>query len=280
MELDPQAEKHAVKTTRPDGFAQLREAFETRTWPGGGHVTVLDQVDSTSDWLQRLDWGRVEPGWAGCVARQQMAGRGRGGHQWASEADAGLWCSLRMPVVPAVSAQLPPLSLVLAGGVVRVLNDRGIGCGIKWPNDLWLNRAKVAGLLVEQVGPRRQRSWVVGLGLNWRAPRTVQNDERLPAYPVSGLNESGVAIDRLATATAIIERMVEIMQQPETWSDWMPVVDQAHVLTGRTVDVIEDGMAIRHGRVRAIADDGQLVLETSAGTLFRVGGAASVRLTD
>lgn len=264
-----------------DEFARLRLRLMAGALGVGGVVAVLDEVDSTSDWLRRQT-GSGADGWHLCVARHQTAGRGRGGNRWQSERDAGLWFSLQLPVraeAQAAAERTPP-SVVLAAAIVDSLSAFGIRCGLKWPNDLWRAGAKIGGLLIEQFGVRGQRHWIVGVGINWRAPHQVPPPVRSPAYAVGGLEESGVAMDRAAVAEAVIARVVETMQQPWEWLDWMIRANRDHVLTGRRVELVRDGDVLAQGRVLAIEQDGQLRLATDAGTEIRVGGAASVRFLD
>jgi len=265
-----------------DEFARLRQRLLAWDARGAGAVMVLEAVDSTSDWLRRNAADSGADGWQLCVARQQTAGRGRGGNAWQSDRDAGLWFSLRLPVhteAQSAAERMPP-SVVLAAAIVDCLIGFGIHCGLKWPNDLWLGDAKVGGLLIEQFGSRGRRYWIVGVGINWRAPERVPPSVRSPSYGVSGLEESGVAMARSAVAEAIIARVVETMQQPWAWEDWMSLADCHHVLTGRHVELVRDGDVLAQGRVLAIECDGQLRLAADAGGEVRVGGAASVRFLD
>jgi len=263
-------------------FARLSQRVLNWATAHGGAAEVLDEVDSTSDRLRRhLPDGGVED-WALCLARHQTAGRGRGGHAWVSAADAGLWFSLRLPVTEAAlqaAAETPP-SVVLAAALVDCLAGEGVDCGLKWPNDLWLDDRKVGGLLIEQFGQGGRRYWVVGIGINWRAPDEVPPSERAPSYRAGGLEQSGVAIDRPAVAEAVIARVVETMQQPQIWAAWMPLADRVNVLTGRQVELVRERELVARGRVVGIAADGELVLTDPAGGTTRVGGAASVRFLD
>jgi BirA family transcriptional regulator, biotin operon repressor / biotin---[acetyl-CoA-carboxylase] ligase len=89
------------------------------------------------------------------TAGEQTAGRGRQGRTWTAPAGRALLCSLIV--------RDPPRLLPLIAGVA-VAEVVGPGAQIKWPNDVWLERRKVAGILVEG---RPQEGWaVVGIGLN------------------------------------------------------------------------------------------------------------------
>jgi BirA family biotin operon repressor/biotin-[acetyl-CoA-carboxylase] ligase len=89
------------------------------------------------------------------TAAEQTAGRGRQGRSWSAPAGRALLASL-------VLREFEPL-LPLAAAVA-VADGVGARAAIKWPNDVLLDGAKVAGIIVEL---RPQEGWaVLGIGLN------------------------------------------------------------------------------------------------------------------
>ena len=105
---------------------------------------------------------------AGCaagtavVADEQTAGQGRYGRAWHSEKDAGLYVSIVLrPVLPADA--LPALTLALGLATARAIaRVTGVGCDLRWPNDVMLNNAKAAGILVQL----QDAFFVAGIGIN------------------------------------------------------------------------------------------------------------------
>ena len=90
------------------------------------------------------------------TADEQTVGRGRQGRAWAAEPGSGLLLSV---VVRDPSEIIP-----LAAAVAVCDAFPALGCRIKWPNDVWVDRRKLAGILVEG---RPQEGWaVLGIGLN------------------------------------------------------------------------------------------------------------------
>lgn len=113
-----------------------------------------------------LDQG--EPGGLWIVARQQNAGRGRHGRQWGSP-PGNLYASLLLiaPCDPALAPQLGFVAgLALHDAATRVLGTAAAGLKLKWPNDLLLDRAKTAGLLLEGESRAGQLSVIIGFGVN------------------------------------------------------------------------------------------------------------------
>jgi len=151
---------------------------------------AFGDVGSTNDEALALAAsGETLPFWV--TARRQLAGRGRQGAPWISEA-GNLYASLLVARTfgLAQAAQLPLVTaLALHDALVAVL-ESGAGLGIKWPNDLLLNRRKIAGILTEsKVLDDGQAVIVIGCGVNCAQH---PQDTRYPAtslvaegYPVT-----------------------------------------------------------------------------------------------
>lgn len=133
-------------------------------WLPGFKAEVLPEVDSTnSELLRRFRQGRAEP--TLLVAEAQTAGRGRLGRVWRSaiaEPGRALTLSLGLPLSPA---DWSGLSLAVGLAVADSLHP---DIRIKWPNDLWWEGRKLAGILVETAGSSQAagRFVVIGIGIN------------------------------------------------------------------------------------------------------------------
>lgn len=128
------------------------------------------------------------------VAEGQSAGRGRLGRSWASARGEGLYLSLVLMPARAPS----PASLTMGAGLALLGCVRALGvleARLKWPNDVLVAGAKLAGILVESRGldPARPHA-VVGVGLN-----VLQRSfpaELLAERPVTSLALLGCAATR------------------------------------------------------------------------------------
>src|SRR6185436_14240945 len=100
------------------------------------------------------------------LAEAQSRGRGRQGRAWSCAPHAGLLVSwlLRDPFAAAVPATVLPLALGL-GACEGLRRATGLDVRTKWPNDLWLGEAKLAGLLVE-ARPGAEAIAIAGFGMN------------------------------------------------------------------------------------------------------------------
>ncbi len=136
----------------------------------GWRVFAFEEVKSSNDEAARLrDAGATDR--IVVVANRQTEGRGRGGHRFASPA-GGLYASLLVRARPAwmPGALVAAVSVALAEAVEESV---GSPVQVKWPNDLWIEGKKVAGILLEASLPvAGERSGaitvVVGVGVNVR----------------------------------------------------------------------------------------------------------------
>ncbi len=143
------------------------------------------------------------PDGAVAVCDVQTGGRGRLGRSWEAPPGSAILCSVLL--LPPGGRRTAELSLV--GGLSAaeaVERATGLAAQIKWPNDVMLNRRKVAGVLAEATGD----TVVLGIGVN-----VNQRREELPAEtttaPASLRTLDGVVRDRaplLADLLGALER--------------------------------------------------------------------------
>ncbi len=179
------------------------------------------------------------------TAREQTAGRGRQGRNWTAPAGRALLCSLVL--------RDPPRLLPLAAGVA-VADVVGPGALIKWPNDVLLERRKVAGILVE--GRPQERWAVLGIGLN-----VALRPEDFPAELRERAGTLGLEPDalepQLERLLGSLERWIEAAPD-----DVLDAVRARDALLGKPVR-----WAAGAGRGAGIDDDGRLVVETDDGRI-------------
>ncbi len=113
------------------------------------------------------------------IADRQTAGHGRRGRGWHAPAGGAITLSLAryLPQPPSgLGALAPGLGLAVA----EALRARGVaGVGVKWPNDVLIDGAKVAGVLVDAVGARNSGARVVvGVGANFALGEPRDRDGR------------------------------------------------------------------------------------------------------
>jgi BirA family transcriptional regulator, biotin operon repressor / biotin---[acetyl-CoA-carboxylase] ligase len=120
---------------------------------------------------QELLFGRGLPEGAAGTTDHQTAGRGRLGRSWVEAPGTSVLVSVLLR--PPAARRAPELSLVAGLATAETVEQAtGLSTQIKWPNDVMLDRRKVAGILAEMRGAEV----VVGIGLN-----VNQRREQLPA---------------------------------------------------------------------------------------------------
>jgi len=160
--------------------------------------TVAEIPSSNSALLARVGRGGGEAIGEGywLVADRQSAGRGRAGRQWTD--GLGNFMGSTVALVGADDPPAPTLSLVAGVALHRTL-EALVGAlpdmRLKWPNDVLIARAKLAGILLERNGD----AVVVGIGVNLvQAPA-------LPDRPTVALAALGHAVSRDVFAAALAD---------------------------------------------------------------------------
>jgi len=233
----------------------------------GSRIISLDEADSTNLQACRLGDVGADDGLV-VIADRQSSGKGRMGRQWESPGGVNLYASilLRPPVLPF---EAPKLTFLAAVAVCRAIkNCTGLQPTVKWPNDILLNGAKVAGLLNEMSSETDQVHYVVlgiGVNLNMRA-------EQFPAdlrYPATSLAIAyGKAVSRLAFTRSLLQELDVLYQlyleegSAPIFTAWAELCE----LTGKRVQVDCNNLLIE-GTMVGLADDGALLVRTSAGKI-------------
>jgi BirA family transcriptional regulator, biotin operon repressor / biotin---[acetyl-CoA-carboxylase] ligase len=104
----------------------------------------------------------------------QKQGRGRRGRQWVAAPGAALMLSVGQWMSQGIQ-EIQGLSVEIGVSICHYLNALGVDVGLKWPNDLWIRDAKMAGILMEVQGDQDQTFVVLGFGLNLKQPLPVDS---------------------------------------------------------------------------------------------------------
>lgn len=237
-------------------------------------VTVLPVVDSTNQYL--LDRLAELTSGDACIAEYQKAGRGRRGRQWVSPFGANLYLSMfwRLEQGPAAAMGL---SLVIGIVMAEVLQRLGAEqVRVKWPNDLYLNDRKLAGILVELTGKTGDAAQLVlGAGINMamRETNASQIDQRW-----INLQEAGITIDRNELAAKLLNELRNSLRQFEI-DGLAPFISRWRQLDNfidRPVKLLIGEQQI-FGIARGIDQQGALLLEQEGVIKPFIGGEISLR---
>lgn len=154
-------------------------------------VLLFEQAPSTLDIAHRLADEGAESGTL-VIADEQTAGRGRMGRTWHSERGRGIW--LTLVERPAATEILSVLSLRVALALAPALEHFAeMPIRLKWPNDVYVGKRKLAGVLLEARWRGSRLDWLAaGVGINVRAPES---------YDAGSLAEG---TDRIAVLRSVV----------------------------------------------------------------------------
>lgn len=224
-------------------------------------IVFLKNTESTNDVATALVASHDHEG-AVVVADAQTAGRGRRGHVWLSPPGSGLYVSVVLTPAHATDRDRATTLMTLAAGVAAaegIESATALRIDLKWPNDLFVARRKLGGILSENVGG----AVVVGFGINVGAM----------AFPP----------DLSGRATALETELARPVERARVFAETLAALARRYddLLAGRFDAILDEW------RARAPAGRGARVSwTTSAGTQIGVTdgiddrGALIVRMND
>ncbi len=172
----------------------------------GCAIECLEEVDSTNARAWQLAEAEAADGTV-IIADRQSAGRGRLGRRWESPSKVNLYCSILLrPQIPV--QQAPQLTFLSAVTVAETLNDLyQLPARVKWPNDILVGGAKIAGLLNEMNAETEQIHFVIlGIGVNLNMTAEQFPEDIL--YPATSvLLETGKTIDRAEFIRSLLTKL-------------------------------------------------------------------------
>lgn len=255
-------------------LAELESSLAGTIYAGKVHYSPVTQSTNT-DAIAEARSGA--PHGSVYLADEQLAGRGRGGHQWQSVAGEGLYVSVLLrPQIPAMRLPLLPLAAGLAAaGAIKSVT--GLSVDLRWPNDLLLGPRKAGGILVEaHTETDRVGFAVVGIGIN------VHQREFSAglATPATSLDlESARRISRqrlLVSLLESLEREAACLQDPTaTETIALRIEEDSTWVRGRQVEV--HGPQACTGVTTGLDANGFLLVRTDEGLVtVRTGGMRSL----
>lgn len=270
----------AITGTAGDGYrlehaVELLDADEIRSRLSSGDVEVetAGAVDSTNARLVEAG----SPHARAVVAEAQTAGRGRRGRGWQSPPGSGLYLSLAWRFESGL-AGLAPLSLVVGLTAAETLGKQaGAAVAVKWPNDLFVDDAKLGGCLVEingaAEGPCRA---VVGVGINlFRTEAMGPIDQAWTT-----LEDHARPQGRNALAAAVLDAMTQSLTAFDRagLEAFMARWDAVDALRGRRVTILQHGQAPTDAIATGIDEQGRLRLSENGHTRVLASGEVSIRV--
>jgi BirA family biotin operon repressor/biotin-[acetyl-CoA-carboxylase] ligase len=248
----------------------------------------VDQSSSTNDdlmarWRARQLW---EP-----IARKtitQTSGKGRLGRSWISHPHQALTFSVAYPFKKKIS-ELSGLSLVCGLAVIKGISKaseisqedlKKLGLGLKWPNDIFFNNKKLAGVLLEggQLDATQSTWMVIGIGINLTVTSDLENNIQ---RPIAGLDQISQvkAIDADVLWFAILKELAEIIELfeqhsfakfQEEWNSW-------DIYKNKTCTIIHNDEIQHEGFERGVDHQGHLLIESDNKMQKIISGDVSLK---
>jgi BirA family transcriptional regulator, biotin operon repressor / biotin---[acetyl-CoA-carboxylase] ligase len=243
------------------------------------NIEIHDLIASTNSHLiQQAQQTEVSA--IACFAEFQSAGKGRRGRDWISPYGSNIYLSVLWRYQAGPGA-LVGLSLAVGVAVVKALQNIGIAdVGLKWPNDIYWQNKKLAGILIEVSGETGGPCYaVIGLGLN--------------GY-ISGL--AGAVIDQAWTdldsilgrpshdlrnqlAAELLNEMIPVLAgfDQQGLTEYLQEWRQMDCMQGQKVDV-QFGQQVIRGTVVGIDDQGMLLVREEGSQRLKTFGSGEVSL--
>ena len=248
----------------------------------------VDQSPSTNeDLMVRWRAGELwEP-----IARKaitQTSGKGRLGRTWVSHANQALTFSVAYPFKKSIS-ELSGLSLACGLAVIKGISQAtGIsqedlkksGLGLKWPNDIFLNDKKLAGMLLEggQLDVSQATWIVIGIGINLTADDGVENSIKRPIASLDQISQIK-SMDADVLWLAILKELAETIEVFEQhsfvkfqgeWNSW-------DIYKNQNCTIVQNEQIQFEGLERGVDAEGHLLIESEHKIQKIISGDVSLK---
>lgn len=235
---------------------------------GANHI-ALHSIDSTNNYAKNLLSAQKVPEGTLITAAEQTAGRGQAGSRWQTEPGLNLTASyILYPTFLSADRQFflsMAVSLAVRELCEEMVNDE---VRIKWPNDIYHNGRKLAGILIENtISGSQLSSSIIGIGLN---VNQVEFDPALP-NPAS-----------LRTVTSQEQNLQRITERLSSYLEkyylqlrslHFNFLDKAYMVNlyqyNKTALYRKDGQEFR-GEIVGVTKEGKLIIE-SGGKQWKFG---------
>lgn len=170
----------------------------------GKKVIVYDSVASTNDIAAEYSKNPASNGLV-ILAKQQTSGRGRAGNKWISSKNKSILCSI---VLTEIKINPEFLSMTIAVAVAKTIGVAGRNrAAIKWPNDIFIDTKKIAGILIESKACPAHNAFILGIGINCH-----QKPEDFPQDLTDSATSLDMETDSVCDRVTVIKRLFTILE--------------------------------------------------------------------
>ena len=203
------------------------------------------------------------------IAGEQFAGIGRNARRWSSPAGKGIYATTLLTVTPE---ELPLVPLAMANIVASFVRETyGIDAHIKWPNDVLVQRRKIAGILIEARTHEERVYVVIGTGVNVEPASDDDRPNAISIAEAAPKSFKGIA-DATERFILFVDRKLGLrFERARVLQEWRSMAIHAE---GETIECVLHDRTVRgtwggiddHGR--ALLRSGDETLAVSAGDLI------------
>lgn len=233
-------------------------------------VKELEECEST------FNVARKFPAWTVVSAQRQTHGRGRFNRSWFGQT-GGLWATYNLPLDSAVNRHWGVLPLVAGAAVIDALSAYNIeGVRLRWPNDVLVNRAKLAGILVERPATDMAS---IGIGINmFNQIHELEGKTNDPVTRMCDLVPTCPSIEKFRTLLG--DSLAEIFDYfiESGLEGIMPMLKSAWGEPRPVVAITDTERFI--GYFTGVTQDGSPILRKADGTHYTVPGLSVNRLQE
>lgn len=252
--------------------ARLTEALAAT----GMTLRFFERLDSTNTYLLEAARNGASHRTV-ALAEWQTRGRGRRGRSWQTGSGDSLTFSLLWRSQRPV-AELSGLSLAVGLMLTRVLWRLGLSqAQVKWPNDIVVQGAKLAGILIELSGDMLGPSAaVIGVGINLAGSRALGESLGLP---ITDLRRHLESVDRNALFLELVQALDQGLTRFEEvgFAAFQQAWNEAHAHRNQEVDILTGQAGPISGLALGVDAQGALLLQTPAGLQRFHAGEVSLR---
>lgn len=223
------------------------------------NIVRLEEVESTNSFAKsNIDTFGDK---TSIVTKRQTSGRGRLNRSWVDLGNSNLFLSIVLKPSNTFEEIYPNITQYLSVCVCKILENYGLKPQIKWPNDVLVNGAKIAGILSETVMQgSKLKGIVLGIGVNLNSSK--EKLENIPDKVATSLNlETGKDINLKEFLDKLLEEFFK--NYDEFLKTGFPLIKEDYInrncFLNKNLDV-KVFNNVKTGLAKEITDKGELVL--------------------
>lgn len=235
----------------------------------GNEIRHLRTTGSTMDDLARLARDGANEGLV-LAADEQTSGRGRHQRSWESEPGQDVLASILFRPRPAIAGEI---NMLLALAITELVDfECKTSSLVKWPNDVRVGRAKIAGILLESVQDSDGLTVVAGIGLNVNS----RMQERAPGgtVAVSMSDLANRSFDRDSILADLLRRVDSLYAEIRSGGTVVPAWREKLETLGQEITVTFTADKGKNSSISGVAEDvdaaGRLIVRDEDGRVWSV----------